>query len=148
MNITCEKKDAMKKKIILLFAAIALIAVAGILIFTRQPETRFDGDRISDPDRFALQFERMNRTDSETLSLAEGDALRVSWQIESGQIDVTIGMEGEEALYRANDRAAGDEADFCVEIPQTGSYTITVTARDAKGRIEFLKTKNESFEGE
>ena len=57
-------------------------------------------------------------------------------------------MEGKEAIYQANDRAAGDEADFCVEIPQTGSYTITVTARDAKGRIEFLKTKTESFEGE
>jgi len=34
-----------------------------------------------------------------------------------------------------------------VEIPQTGSYTITVIARDAKGRIEFLTTKNESGEG-
>ena len=133
----------MKKKIVLLLAVIVLAAVALILIFTRQPETCFDGERISDPGRFALQFERMNRTDSETLSLAEGDALRVFWQIESGQIDVTIGMEGEEALYRANDRAAGDEADFCVEIPQTGSYTITVIARDAKGRIEFLKTKSE-----
>ena len=138
----------MKKKIVLLLAVIAMVDVTLILIFTRQSEPLFDGTRISDPGRFALQFERMNRTDSETLSLAEGDALRVSWQIESGQIDVTIGMEGEEALYRANDRAAGDEADFCVEIPQTGSYTIIVTARDAKGRIEFLKTKNESFEGE
>ena len=138
----------MKKKIVLFLAAITLVVAALILIFTRRPEALFDGARISDPGRFALQFERMNRTDSETVSLLEGDALRISWEIESGQIDVSIGMEGEEALYRANDRAAGDEADFCVEIPQTGSYTITVTARDAKGRIEFLKTKIESFEGE
>lgn len=129
----------MKKKIVILLAVIALVAIAWIMIFTRQPGTRFDGDRISDPGRFALQFERMNRTDSETLSLAEGDELHVSWQIKSGQIDVVIGMEGEEAIYQANDRAAGDEADFCVEIPQTGSYTITVSVREAKGRIEFLK---------
>ena len=47
----------MKKKIVLLFAVIALIAAAGILIFTRQPETWFDGERISDPGHFALQFE-------------------------------------------------------------------------------------------
>ena len=137
----------MKKKIFLLIAVIVLVAVALILIFTRQPEVLFDGARISDPGHFALQFDWMNRTDSETVSLLEGDALRVSWEVESGQIDVTIGMEGEEALYRANDRAAGDEADFCVETPQTGSYTITVIARDAKGRIEFLTTKNESGEG-
>ena len=137
----------MKKKIILLFAVTALIAVAGILIFTRQPKFRFDGDRISDPGRFALQFERMNMTDSETVSLAEGDALHVSWQIESGQINVVIGMEGEEAIYQANGRPAGDEADFFVEIPKTGIYTITVSAQKAKGRIEFLnRTANASKE--
>ena len=133
----------MRKKTILLSTLVVLIAVAGILILTRQPETRFDGDRISDQGRFALQFNWMNRTDSETVPLAEGDALRISWQIESGQIDVSIGMEGKEAIYQANDRTAGDEADFCVEIPETGSYTITVSAREAKGWIEFLKTKSE-----
>ena len=77
----------MKKKIVLLLAVIALVAAAWILIFTRQPETRFDGDRISDPGRFALQFERMNMTDSETMALKEGDILRVSWRIESGHVD-------------------------------------------------------------
>ena len=133
----------MKKKIVLLFIVIALVTAAWILIFTRQPEALFDRARISEPGRFALQFERMNMTDSETVPLAEGDALRISWQIESGQIDVTICMEGKEAIYQANGRVAGDEADFCVEIPQTGSYTITVTARDAKGRIEFFKSTSE-----
>ena len=138
----------MKKKIVLLLAVIALIAVALILIFTRQPEVRFDGNRISDPGRFALQFERMNRTDSETMSLAENDELHVSWQIESGQIDVVIGMKGRETIYQANNRPAGDEADFFVKIPQTGVYTITLTAREARGRIEFVKMNSESNEGE
>ena len=133
----------MKKKIVLLFAVIALIAAAGILIFTRQPETRFDGKRISDTDRFDLQFERMNMTDSETMALEEGDILHVSWRIESGQMDIVIGMEGEKAIYQANGRTAGDETEFDVEIPHTGVYTITVTAREAKGRIAFLKTKSE-----
>ena len=74
----------MQKKIILFLAAITLVVAALILIFTRQPEPRFDGNRISDPDRFALQFNWMNRTDSETMSLATGDSLQISWQIESG----------------------------------------------------------------
>ena len=85
----------------------------------------------------------MNTTDSETVPLTEGDALRISWQIESGQIDISVGMEGKETIYQANDRAAGDEADFWVEIPQTGAYTITLTAQDAKGRVEFLKLNRE-----
>ena len=133
----------MRKKIILLFVVIALIALAVILIFTRQLETRFDGEQISNPGCFALRFDRMNGTDSETMALAEGDALHVSWQIESGRVDIAIGIEGEEAIYRADDRPAGDKADFYVEIPQTGSYTITVSAREAKGQIEFMKMENE-----
>ena len=133
----------MRKKIVLLIIIVALIAVAGLLIFTRQPETRFDGERISNPGCFALRFDWMNSTDSETMALAEGDALHVSWQIESGRVDIAIGIEGEEAVYRADDRPAGDKADFYVEIPQTGSYTITVSAREAKGQIEFMKMENE-----
>ena len=133
----------MRKKIILLATVVALIAVAGLLVFTRQPETRFDGERISNPGHFALRFDRMNGTDSETMALQEGDAIHVSWQIESGRVDMSIGMEGEEAIYRADDRPAGDQADFDVEIPQTGSYTITVFAREAKGKVEFSKGKNE-----
>ena len=132
----------MRKKIVLLATIVALIALAGILIFTRPPESRFDGERISNPGRYNLRFDRMNAADSETMALAEGDALHVSWQIESGHVDIVIGMEGEEAVYRADDRPAGDKADFYVEIPQTGSYTITVSARKAKGRVEFMKTDN------
>ena len=132
----------MRKKIVLLATIVTLIALAGILIFTRQPETRFDGERISNPGRYTLRFDRMNAADSETMALTEGDALHVSWQIESGRVDIAIGMEGEEAIYRADDRPAGDKADFYVEIPQTGSYTITVSARKAKGRVEFMKTDN------
>ena len=95
-----------------------------------------------------LRFDRMNTVQSETMALAEGDALHVSWQIESGHVDIVIGMEGEEAVYRADDRPAVDKADFYVEIPQTGSYTITVSAREAKGQIEFMRMENEQREGE
>lgn len=132
----------MRKKILLISALVALIAVAGVLVFTGQPETRFDGERISNPSRYTLRFDRMNMTDSETMALEEGDALHISWQIESGRVDIAIGIEGEKAIYRADDRLAGDKADFDVEIPQTGSYTITVSAREAKGQIEFMKTNN------
>lgn len=133
----------MKKKIALLFAGIALIAVAGILVFMRQPETRFDGERINEPGRFALRFDRMNTTDSGAMALGEGDALHVSWRIEGGHVDIVVGMEGEEAVYRADDRPAGDTADFDVEIPKAGTYTITVSARKAKGQIEFMKTEDQ-----
>ena len=132
----------MRKKIILLATVVALITVAGLLIFTHQPETQFDGERISNPGHFALRFDWMNMTESETMEFQQGDALHVFWQIDSGHVDIAIGMKGEEAVYRADNRPAGDKADFVVEIPQTGLYTINVSAREAEGQIEFLKTNS------
>ena len=128
----------MRKKIILLSAFI-MLGVAVILILTQQPDARFNGERISNQGSFALRFDWMNRIDSETLELREGDALHVSWQIESGHVDIVIRQKNEEPVYQADDRAAGDKAAFYVEIPQTGSYTITVSARKAKGQVEFMK---------
>ena len=116
-----------------------MLGVAVILILTQQPDARFNGERISNQGSFALRFDRMNMTDSETLELREGDALRVSWKIESGHVDIVIRQENEEPVYRADEHAAGDKAAFYVEIPQTGSYTITVSARKAKGQVEFMK---------
>lgn len=132
----------MREKIILLSALIVLGAAAVILIL-KQPDARFDGERISDQDSFALRFDRMNGSDSETIGFQKGDMLHVSWQIENGSVDIVIGQENEDPVYQANDRPAGDKADFFVMIPQTESYTITVSAQNAKGKISFLKTSNE-----
>ena len=132
----------MRKKIIL-FSVLIVLGIAAILILTQQPDARFEGERISDQGSFVLRFDRMNMTDSETLVLRKGDALHVSWQIESGHVDIVIRQKNEEPIYQADDRAAGDKADFYVEIPQTGSYTITVSSREAKGQISFFKTDNE-----
>ena len=132
----------MRKKIILLTVLIVVLASV-ILTLTMRQGTKFDGERISDPGHFALRFDRMNRTDSETIVLQEGDVLHVSWKIEKGVVDIMIGQKNEEVVYQANDRPAGDKADFYVEIPKTGSYTITVSAREAKGEIDFLRIGDE-----
>ena len=133
----------MRKKIILLTVLIVVVLASGILTLTMRQDTKFDGERISDPGHFALRFDRMNRTDSETIALQEGDVLHVSWQIEKGVVDIAIGQKNEEVVYLANDRPAGDKADFYVEIPKTGSYTITVSARESKGEIDFLRIGDE-----
>lgn len=133
----------MRKKIILLTVLIVVVLAVGIFTLTLRQDIKFDGERISAPDHFALRFDRMNKTDSETIALQEGDVLHVSWQIEKGLVDIAIGQKNEEVVYQANDRLAGDKADFYVEIPKTGSYTITVSAREAKGEIDFLRIGDE-----
>jgi len=132
-----------RKKIILLTVLIVVILASGILTLTMRQDIKFDGERISDPGHFALRFDRMNMTDSETIVLQEGDVLHVSWQIEKGDVDIVIGQENENPVYKANDRVAGDKADFYVEISKSGYYTITVSVREAKEKIDFLKIGSE-----
>ncbi len=138
--------DGMKKRKKTAVLAVSLglvILLAGALIFLPRQEVRFDGDRISSAGRFALRFDRMNKTDSARMDFQAGDRLRVSWQIDGGSMDCIIGMEGEDPVYRAAGRTAGDAADFIVSIPKEGTYTISVSAKTAKGWIAFENTKHE-----
>ena len=131
-------------KRILLPAAvmIAVLIVAGWQLFFR-PAVTFDGDRIrnTDPERFTLRFDMMNADDSETMTLREGDTLHVTWQIEDGSVDVLVSLAGETPLYQANGRGKGDTADFRLTVRESGDYTISISARKAKGRMSFEQEK-------
>ena len=127
----------MKKALI--GALILIVLGIGAYVFIAQPAVQFSGDRVvtSSPASLSLRFTVLNATDAQTLSFQEGDTLSVSWQIESGRIDLLIAMEGEEPLYQANGRKKGDEAAFDLIVPKTGDYTITVTGKNAKGWLQI-----------
>lgn len=129
----------MKKITIILCLCAILCAGAAWLLWPRS--VVFDGDRVGsvDPPRFSLRFNAMNTDDAQTLPLTEGDTLHAAWQIESGSVDIRIALPGEAPLYQADNRARGDAADFDLIIPESGNYTVTVSARKAKGWIEFAR---------
>lgn len=121
--------------------AVVVLAVLGIAawFYIGQPSVKFDGERTvsAAPASFSLRFNVLNAADSQTLAFQEGDTLHVSWLIESGGVDLVIGMEGETPLYQANGRGKGDEAAFDLTIPKSGDYTVTVTGKNAKGWLKF-----------
>ena len=132
----------MRKIILWAVLVLLVLGIAGYFIYA-QTQVKFDGSRISktDPAGFYLRFSVMNTKDTETLSLHEGDALRVSWLIESGSVDVLIAMKGEAPLYQANGRGNGDDAVFDLTVPKSGDYTVTVTGKNAKGWMRFEEKK-------
>ena len=135
----------MRKKAFWIAWIVVCLLAAGALALILRPGAVFDGDRIrqTDPQRFTLRFARMNRDDAETFSLQAGDVLRVSWRIESGSADIVIGRAVEAPIYQANGRGKGDEADFELTIPETGDYTISISARQARGWMEFEEKRRE-----
>ena len=137
-----ERKATLIKAVWVSAISALLLAAAAYFIFA-PGDVKFDGDRVrsTDPECFTLRFRAMNGDDAETLTLREGDELRVAWQIESGSVDVVIAMRGEGPLYRAEGRGEGDAADFHLTIPKSGEYTVTVSARKAKGSLAFRQER-------
>jgi len=96
----------------------------------------FDGSRAADASGFRMEYSMLNREESADLTLREGDCLLVSLSHTEGTVDVTVGMEGQTPIYRGNGQ---QNADFVLEIAETGSYHIFVSGHQAKGNISFTR---------
>ena len=96
----------------------------------------FDGSRISNASEFQMEYSVLNREETAELVLQAGEQLRVTLSHTEGTVDVTVGMEGQTPIYRGNGQ---QNADFVLEIAETGSYHIFVSGHQAKGNISFTR---------
>lgn len=67
---------------------------------------------------------------------AEGDQLQVHLSHDRGNMDVSVGEDGEEPICRG---AGQENADFILTVPKTGSYQISVAGHRARGEISFSR---------
>ena len=96
----------------------------------------FDGSRVSNGSVFQLEYSVLNREESAEMELWAGDQLRVTLSHAKGYVDVTVGMDGKDPIYRGN---AQQNAEFALEISAAGSYTISVSGHQAKGSVSFIR---------
>lgn len=125
----------MKKRILIPVIALILLLAAGLTAFLlSRNQDRFDGNRVKNPDSYTLEIERMNGDDTHTMRLEAGDALQVQIEIQKGSLHLEIQSPDGSVLYEGN----GTEATaFTVDIPESGVYTISVKARQAKGFLHI-----------
>ena len=97
-------------------------------------KSTFDGSRISDETEFRMEYNILDKEESAELKLTEGDQLQVSISHTTGNVDVIVGRNGEEPIYKGTGQ---ENADFVLTIPQTGAYQISVRGHRAKGKISF-----------
>lgn len=102
-------------------------------------KANFVGNKIKTKDRYLLSFSVLNGTEKETLNLKKGEELSVSAELKSGEVSVFVGRKsGENALYRGN--GLKDE-EFTLVCTESGTYSIEVTGKNAKGKLVFEKVK-------
>ena len=117
-------------------AVICMLAAMILLLTGCGTGSVFDGSRGSDASGFRMEYSMLNQEESADLNLTEGDRLQVFLSHAEGTVDVTVGMEGQEPIYRGNGQ---QNADFVLEIPETGNYHISVSGHRAKGNIAFIR---------
>ena len=117
-------------------AGICMLAAMLFLLTGCGTGSVFDGSRAADASGFRMEYSILNREESAGLNLTEGDRLQVSLSHTEGTVDVTVGMNGKEPIYRGNGQ---QNADFVLEIAETGSYHISVSGHQAKGNVSFIR---------
>ncbi len=121
-------------------AGICMLAALLLLLTGCGTGSVFDGSGVSDAFGFRMEYSIPDREESADLNLTEGDRLQVFLSHTEGSVDVTVGMEGQETIYRGNGQ---QNADFVLEIPETGTYHISVSGHRAKGNVSFARIPGE-----
>ncbi len=97
-------------------------------------KSAFVGSRASDETGFRMEYRILDKEETAEMKLTEGDQMRVHISHTAGNVDVIVGENGEEPIYKGTGQ---ENADFTLTIPRTGRYQISVTGHRAKGEISF-----------
>ena len=93
---------------------------------------RFKGSVSSNPQELNMDYSILNGTFTHTLELSAGDMLHVELSVDTGTLGVVIQLEGESPIYQ-NDNL--ETSQFDLQISQSGSYQVTITAMNTKGSL-------------
>lgn len=124
-----------------LLHGLLLLVLIAVLAFSGCQAASFRGSRVCNPNRYSLDFSYMAGEDSWPMALEGSDTLHMEWEIRKGTVNIALLSESGESVYRANGVGKEETASFDVKIPQTGTYTIQVSAAGAEGYIEIRKSE-------
>ena len=117
-------------------AVICMLAAMILLLTGCGTGSVFDGSRVANASEFQMEYSALNREEAAELVLQAGEQLRVTLSHTEGTVDVTVGMEGQEPIYRGRGQ---QNAEFVLEILEKGNYHISVSGHQAKGNIAFIR---------
>ena len=114
----------------------AILLAACLLLSGCGGKPTFDGSKTSDENLFRMEYSILDREESAEMMLTEGDQIQVHISHTAGNVDVIVGENGEEPIYKGTEQ---ENADFILTVPKTGCYHISVTGHRAKGEISFSR---------
>lgn len=119
-----------RKSLTTTFLILCILGIAVVL--TACGQNCFVGSRTAEAGSYRLDIDRMTGTDRFTMELSAGDTLAVQFETVKGSIYMEIKEPDESSLYAGNGRGVSE---FTVSISESGTYSIYVEARHAKGTV-------------
>ena len=117
-----------------------ILCMMGLAVFlTACGRDCFVGSRTAEAGSYRLDIDRMTGTDYFTMELRTGNTLAVQFETVRGSIYMEIREPDEGSLYAGNGKGV---TEFTVNIPESGTYSIYVEARHAKGTV-YIQQKGE-----
>ena len=89
---------------------------------------------VRNPDLYMAKIEKMTGTDLHVLELNEGDVLSVCFETYKGEMYLKITGPDGQSLYEGNGKGING---FTVNVNISGSYSISLVAKRAKGYIDI-----------
>ena len=123
----------MKKIILIVCTLVFLISLTAC-------GTKFDGSRTGNDSEFIMEYSVLNTTDAQDLTIEAGDTISAKIVVDKGSLSIKIQKDGEEPIYESNGISTSNELD--VEIDESGTYTVEVTGKKAKGSVSFIVQSN------
>ena len=121
----------MKRKA--LSITLLILCILGLaVVLTACGRDCFVGSRTAEAGSYRLDIDRMTGTDRFTMELSVGDTLAVQFETVKGSIYMEIKEPDESSLYAGNGKGVSE---FTVNILESGTYSIYVEARHAKGTV-------------
>lgn len=87
----------------------------------------------------------LNTTESQELELEKGDIVKFEVVSKAGSIDISLQKGKEEPIYKSADIPTSE---FRVEVKDSGTYTVLVRGKKAKGSVSVTKENSENNNGE
>ena len=123
-------------KTIIAVTALLLVGLTEFLIIYGRSDFTVEKNNSS----YISVIEQMNGTDRHTMELNAGDALQIKYRTEKGFLHMELTAPSGATIYDGNGKGV---TDFSLRLTETGMYTVTVTARNAKGTVNIqLKEKS------